>query len=431
VISAQSVLQASDLVGRAAAREGVEADAIDGVIPDVVVDPDSPEALATLLSWASNARVSLVLRGSGTKIGWGRRPASLDLIVGTRRLNHVLSHQHGDLTASVEAGVTIGDLNRELAKHGQWLPVDVSFDEATVGGVIAANDSGPLRQRHGTPRDLLIGVRLATTDGRLVKAGGNVVKNVAGYDLGRLMSGSFGSLAAIVAATFKLAPLPTALATMAAAFRTPDGLSRAVAAVSTSQLEPTAFDVRAVVPTATSRPDGTGAGRNADYQLLVRFASTAEAVEAQIEGARGLVNADRIDISRGADESHAWRGHRDLIWAAPGAVVKFSWLPAELPSVLDAVAAIWRTGVGIGFTGRAGVGVGAIRIDGDAAAQVAAIASLRRTHAIGNVVVLRAGPEVKERVDIWSLPSGTEGLFRALKQALDPAGVLTAGRGPI
>src|SRR5439155_18468729 len=130
------------------------------------------------------------LRGSGTKLAWGRRPAAIDVLLGTRRISRVLAHQYGDLTATVEAGITIAELNRELGRHSQWLPLDVSFDEATIGGSIAANDSGPLRHRHGTPRDLLIGVHLAMTDGRIVKAGGNVVKNVAGYDLGKLMSGS-------------------------------------------------------------------------------------------------------------------------------------------------------------------------------------------------------------------------------------------------
>ena len=172
-------------------------------------------------------------------------------MIGTRQLNRVLAHAHGDLTATVEGGTTIRELNQELARYRQWLPVDTAFDAATVGGVIATNDSGPLRHRHGTPRDLLIGVHLAMTDGRVVKAGGTVVKNVAGYDLGKLISGSHGSLAAIVSATFKLAPLPGASTTIVAGFRDADALAEAVTAVSASQIEPTAFDVHAIAGPGT------------------------------------------------------------------------------------------------------------------------------------------------------------------------------------
>src|SRR4051812_49767352 len=131
------------------------------------------------------------------------------------RLNRILAHEHGDMTATIEAGASLADVNRALAIHGQMLPLDPPFaDRATIGGLLATNDSGPLRHRYGTPRDLVIGIKLATTDGVVTKAGGQVVKNVAGYDLSKLITGSFGSLAAIVNAPFKLAPIPPAAKTL-------------------------------------------------------------------------------------------------------------------------------------------------------------------------------------------------------------------------
>ena len=219
------------LAGRASVRAAAEHDAIDGVVPRVVVEPHGPEALAESLGWCSREGRTVVLRGGATKLSWGRRPESVDVILSTGRLNRLVAHRHGDLTATMEAGIRVVDLNRELARHGQWLPVDAAFGEATIGGTIATNDSGPLRHRHGSARDLLLGVQLATTDGRLVKAGGHVVKNVAGYDLGKLMSGSFGSLAAIVTATFKLAPLPPATATLLSAFDGSSSLNAALHAI--------------------------------------------------------------------------------------------------------------------------------------------------------------------------------------------------------
>ena len=455
LLSPEMLLQASGLSGRADAHEAQETDAIEGVRPGTVIEPDSAETLALLLAWASHARLSVVLRGHGTKLGWGRRPAAIDLLVSTRRLNRVTAHRHGDLTASVEAGMTIADLNIELARHGQWLPVDPSFADATVGGTIAANDSGPLRHRHGTARDLLIGVRLAMTDGRLVKAGGNVVKNVAGYDLGKLMSGSCGTLAAIVSATFKLAPLPSSSATILAAFREPAGLTRAVAALASSQLEPVAFDVSVTVrltpdttsetgsraPTASrdthvvsgvSRTVAATGGERLPYGLQVQFASAPDVVETQIDQASRLLAADHVQVLNGAAETEAWRGHQALVWGPPGAVIRLSWLPGALPGVLALLEDIGRLGArSVALVARAGVGAGFVRVDADLCTQVQAIEILRASDVVGNVVVLRAAPEVKAQADVWGPPGETAALLREVKRAFDPAGILNAGRGPV
>ena len=140
----------STFEGSASIRPGEASDAIDGVLPRSVAEPESAEALAAMLAWASREGASVVLRGRGTRLGCGRTPRSIDIVVSMRRLHRVLAHSHGDLTATIEAGATIGDVNRELARHRQWLPIDVSDDDATIGGAIATNDSGPLRHRHGT-----------------------------------------------------------------------------------------------------------------------------------------------------------------------------------------------------------------------------------------------------------------------------------------
>jgi len=168
VTSLPPFLQSCDTATAAACgiREGNASDSIDGILPRYVAEPPAPEAVARLLASASRAGASVVVRAGGTKLRWGRPPKPVDLAISMRLLNRVLAHAHGDLTATVEAGTRVGDLNRELARHRQWLPVDVAFDGATVGGLIATNESGPLRHRHGTPRDLLIGVHLAMTDGR-------------------------------------------------------------------------------------------------------------------------------------------------------------------------------------------------------------------------------------------------------------------------
>ncbi|MEP7306923.1 MAG: FAD-binding oxidoreductase [Acidobacteriota bacterium] len=400
-----------------ALREGTPLDAIDGVQPGHVAEPASPQALAELLAGAARDGASVVLRGGGTKLGWGRQPKPVDLVISTRRLNRVLTHAYGDLTATVEAGTPIRALNQELRRHGQWLPIDAPFDEATVGGVIATNDSGPLRHRHGTPRDLLIGVHLAMTDGRVVKAGGTVVKNVAGYDLGKLVSGSHGSLAAIVDATFKLAPLPGASTTVVAAFHEPGALVRAVSAVSASQLEPTAFDLHVVAALG---------------KILIQFSSTPAAIDAQVEELRRwLVTADSFELVTGPAEADVWRGQTRGMWESPGSIVRASWLPANLPAVLSLLTEMAGEQP-IQLAARAGVGAGLIRIEGNSSAHAAAIEGLRaRPGVVGHVVVLRAEAAVKQQIDVWGGPSDHEALLGAVKRAFDPAGILNAGRGPV
>src|ERR1700736_6267992 len=149
--STQDLPGAALLAGRGSIRSGAADEAIGGVIPTLVVEPDGPEALADMLAWASRERRSVVIRGGGTKLGWGRVPEPIDLILSTRRLNRVLVHAHGDLTATFEGGAPLVDVNRELGRHRQFLALDAAFDGATVGGTIATNDSGSLRHRYGTP----------------------------------------------------------------------------------------------------------------------------------------------------------------------------------------------------------------------------------------------------------------------------------------
>jgi glycolate oxidase FAD binding subunit len=389
----------------------------------MVLTPESGADVAATLRRAADARQAVLIRGAGTKLEWARPGSRADTVLDMRRLNRVLAHEHGDLTATIEAGAALADVNRALAAHGQWLPLDPPHaDRATIGGILATNDSGPLRHRYGTPRDLLIGITLATADGVMAHAGGRVVKNVAGYDLGKLVTGSFGALAAIVTATFKLSPLPAASRTLRLEAADADALARIVRAVMASQLEPIAFEV--VVPGQLERPNGASDG----FQLLLRFASLRAAVDAQIERAIDAVGNDSIGhhVAGDDDERLLWRAHGERIWEdqRDAAIVRASWLPAHThPAVgeMSPFAAI----------GRAAVGAGLIRVTGDAEAQVRAIERFRVSRVLGNVVVARASTDVRARVDVWPPAGDRQPLFNALKRALDPHNVLNPARGPL
>jgi glycolate oxidase FAD binding subunit len=404
------------------ARQPDAGDQLDGVWPGAILEPDTAQNVAAALAWASSERLTTVIRGGGSKLAWGRPPGSIDIVLSTSRLKGALIHRHGDLTATLQAGERLLDINGQLAREKQWLPIDTAFDSATIGGIVATNDSGPLRSHYGTPRDLVIGITLAMTDGRLVKSGGHVVKNVAGYDLGKLMSGSFGSLAAIVDVTVKLSPITAASRTLVARFQNAAAVSDAAVAISSSQLEPVAFDLQLHV------------GSEGDVQraLLVRFATSPEAVNAQVDAARALLSTRAESIAE-PDEQAAWVDQIRRPWSESGTTIRLAWLPAMLPQVLAVVDEVRRTsGAALDLHGRVITGAGVLRIDAEDDAVERAVAVLRsRADVVSNVVVLRQSIQLKSRVDAWGPDPSAALVLRALKRSFDPAGILNAGRGPI
>jgi glycolate oxidase FAD binding subunit len=418
-----------------------------------IIEPASAAEVAAALRRASDARQSIVIRGADTKSGWGRPASRVETILDMRRMNRILAHEHGDMTATVEAGASLREVNNALALHGQTLPLDPPFaDHATIGGLLATNDSGPLRHRHGTPRDLVIGIQLATTDGVLSKAGGQVVKNVAGYDLSKLVTGSFGSLAAIVSATFKLAPLPATSKTLRIGARDAAAVAEIVRTVMASQLEPVAFEVvvghrslvvghRSLVvgrssgggdPGPTTNDPAPTTNDQRPTTILIRFASLPAVVDAQIAQATDTLrrHATDIEVVGGDAERTLWQGHATEIWDQPGAIVRASWLPANIVDGLRELDRI-KGACTTSLQGRAAIGAGLIRIDGAAPAQAAVIEQLRASPLFGNVVIVRGSDALKSLADVWGTHGTRQPLFDSLKRAFDPHGVLNAGRGPL
>src|SRR5512146_1832754 len=206
---AEAWAQIERITGPEHVRAAGPEDAIDGVQPQKIVEPGTAEQVAEVLAVASGNGLAVAPRGGGSKLAWGNPPRSLDLVLSTRRMAHVVEHAWGDMTATVEAGCTVAEFQRVLAEHGQRLALDPLWPEtATIGGMLATNDSGSLRVRFGSLRDLVIGVTLALADGTLATSGGKVVKNVAGYDLPKLATGSLGTLGVITRAIFRLYPVP-------------------------------------------------------------------------------------------------------------------------------------------------------------------------------------------------------------------------------
>jgi len=380
-----------------------------------LLQPANVDEVAHALARASRAKLRVAVHGGGTKGGWGPTPPPADVGISTRRLDAVVAHRYGDLTATVQAGATLAAVNRELARHGQWIPLDPpSPDRATIGGIVATNDAGPRRHRYGTPRDLIIGIDIVRIDGTAAKSGGIVVKNVAGYDLGRLMTGSFGSLAVITSATFKLYPIPPASRTLVIDVAEDARLDAILSTLTASQLTPTAIELE-------TNP----------LRLLVRFESIeAAATEQARQAARTAEsNGAGTTIVAGADETSLWEAHERRAWEGDGAVIKLTLLPSDLSATLAWLAS---TGEAWEMIGRAGVGALLLRVDGDAAVQARVLKDLRARFAPGrgSAVLVRGSEALKALVDVWGPPGDSLPLMRAVKQQFDPDRLLNPGRGP-
>src|SRR6266851_7936792 len=197
------------IVGNENVRAATAADAVCGVQPKLVIEPGTETEIAEILRLSNEAGLAVIPRGGGTKLGWGNSPARADVILSTARITEIIEHAWADLTVTVEAGCTVQRLQETLGQHGQRLALDALWpEEATVGGVLCTNDSGALRLRFGALRDLIIGVTIALPDGTLASSGGKVVKNVAGYDLPKLVTGALGTLGVITRVVFRVHPLP-------------------------------------------------------------------------------------------------------------------------------------------------------------------------------------------------------------------------------
>ena len=182
---------------------------VDGLRPEAAVAPENREAVARIMEWAGASNTAVLPRGGGTQTALGNIPSRFNLALDLRQCNRVLDFQPDDLTVTVEAGISLAELQRALAQGGKFLPVEAPLSKrATVGGILATNATGPKRFSYGLPRDWLIGIGVVAAGGVQTKAGGRVVKNVTGYDLNKLYTGSLGTLGVIVEASFKLSPAP-------------------------------------------------------------------------------------------------------------------------------------------------------------------------------------------------------------------------------
>ena len=435
-----------------AARAADASDAVAGVAPRYAASPASVAEASAVMRVAAEQALTVVPRGSGSRLDWGAPPRRCDLVVDTLRLDQVVEHAAGDLVARIQAGAGMRRLGEVLAAAGQQLALDPSPGDGpagqepaggepastgTVGGTLATGTAGPRRLRYGTPRDLVIGITVVRADGTVASSGGKVVKNVAGYDLGKLFAGSYGTLGLIVEAVFRLHPLPAATTYTTVDVAGAAEARRMVAAAAGSELAPTAVEI-------------SRAGRGHPVHVGVLLEGDAAGVGERAAHLRGLLGAG----AETSPDAPGWwgstgppAGHNGA--GGAGTLIRVGFWAAALPAVLAAIdGAAVAGGLDPLVAGSAAAGVIYVALGAGVhpAAAAAFVASLREALARGaadarpasapapdsppvlaSAVVVHAPPAVRELADMWGPVPGLS-LMRAVKDQFDPGHRMAPGR---
>jgi glycolate dehydrogenase FAD-binding subunit len=403
------------LVGPDHVRPAGAADTVAGVQAKLIIAPGTEKEVAEVLRLSNEAGLSVIPRGGGTKLAWGNPPSRADLILSTARLNEIIEHAWADLTVTVESGCTIQRLQETLAQHGQRLALDPLWTEkATVGGVISTNDSGSLRLRFGALRDLIIGVTIALPDGTLASSGGKVVKNVAGYDLPKLVTGALGTLGVITRAVFRLHPLPRNSRSFSISATEPEGIQQLILTIQDSKLAHTALQARFArddAPATDILFEGTDAGLTAQEAQLKKLAGAAKITEVSQE---------------------IWNARQEL-WSFSDAekttVAKLSILPADLAKMIATLDKItgghqlqWKAIV-------QATGISWLKLEGTPEALHPALQELRDAleHSSGSLFVAHQ-PKSMPSLDAWGTAGDALPLMKAVKHELDAKSTLNPGR---
>jgi len=376
----------------------------------------------------------LAVTGAGTAANWAGALGPTDAVLDLRALNGVITHNPGDMTVSVRAGTPLRELNAELAGHGQHVALDAArvADGATVGGLLATGDAGPGALVHGSLRDLVIGVTLVLADGTVARSGGHVIKNVAGYDLAKIVHGAYGTLAVVAEVVLRLHPLPHAVATLVLPCPLEEAAEHA-ARILGGPYEPAALEWVSDPGALLVRIEGTEAAlpeRVDRLRELLGPATTVAEAQPDERPARpnlsdeSAVRPDRsggsvaVDVDNGVGAEDPWTGHARLTRGTlDDAVLRIGVRPSRLPGVL---AALDARSVAAGL----GTGVATVALPADPAAVAAAHATV---HAAGGISVLRSRPVGFDGA-AWGPPPSAIALLRAVKNELDPHGRFGPGR---
>lgn len=391
---------------------------------ECLVQPQSEAELAEVMTCAYRDRWQVLACGSGSKLSWGGLADKVRVVVSTARMSQLIDHAVGDLTVTAQSGIRFADLQTILIRENQFLGLDPAYpDRATLGGIIATADSGSLRQRYGGVRDMLLGISFVRSDGQIAHAGGRVVKNVAGYDLMKLFTGSYGTLGILSQVTFRVYPLPQAARTVLLT-----GDSNAIAqltrALLASALTPTAIDLLAPQTAAKLELGDRMA-------LLVQFQSIAVSVEKQAVELAAMAEAVGLKVSHIANEEQTqlWKNlHTQLETTPtqPAITCKIGVLPSSAVMLLDKVSAIASLNAGVIH---AGSGLGKLRLDVEGVRSTTLLELRKLCQAQGGfLTVLESPVSFKQQLDPWGYTGNALQMMAAIKKQFDPENLLSPHR---
>ena len=390
------------------AAEATDADTVGGLAPRFTAAPGSTEEASALLSAAAAHDLFVLVRGRGTALHWGAPPRQVDLVVSTHRMDAVVEHVAGDLVCVVQAGATIDAINEQVGAHGQQLALDQPLRGSSVAGTMSTTRSGPRRMLYGSPRDLVVGTTMVRGDGVVSTSGGKVVKNVAGYDLAKLLGGAWGTLGLITQLVVRLHPVPPESRWLARTLPHTEAAEIALE-LAGSQLAPTAVEIR--------REPGAE-----EATVLVLLEGTERGVSDRADEAARVLGSVEDTTDTSTPELARVDAEPDDV------VVKVAVPLTGVVAVLDSArAAEQRHGVRCRVQGSAGVGVLHAVVSGGADGQAATVTALRETATGGSAVALQAPAAVREQVDSWG-PVPAIDLMRRVKDEFDPGHRFAPGR---
>lgn len=382
-----------------------------------LVYPQSQAELAEVITYAYQNQWQILPCGSATKINWGGLLQDVQVIVSTEKINQLIEHAVGDLTVTAEAGIKFADLQNTLATAGQFLALDPTTPEATLGGIVATADTGSLRQRYGGVRDQLLGITFVRADGKIAKAGGRVVKNVAGYDLMKLFTGSYGTLGIITSVTFRVYPIPEASSTVVLTGDA-DGIAQAMTSLRASALTPVAADLLSQQLVANL---GIGQGLG----LVVKFQSLSASVKQQATSLLELGQQLHLQSTVYTDnQAELWQTLQQQM-RSPAKPTDITCKIGVLPT--NAVATLVQLNQHKGLI-HTSSGLGLLRFNANTNQQ--SILQMRDfcQSQGGFLTVLTAPQAIKETIDVWGYQGNALEMMRRIKHQFDPNNILSPHR---
>ena len=397
-----------------------------------LISPKTEEEISAILKYAYEQSLSVIPMGGGTKRGFGGTVEKADILLSLSDYKGVVEYSEGDMTLTVRAGTTMQDLKEYLGKHQQMLPLDPMWpSHATIGGMIAANDSGPKRFRYGSARDLVIGTRLVYPDGRVLRTGGKVVKNVAGYDMNKLFIGSMGTLAVLTEITLKLRPVPKYESLVILHFsQLQDVLPFAIRLLD-SMIEPVSLEL--LSPSTNFILNG-----KEGYALAIAFEDVEKAVHYQEDWVQThKPDAVIIELINQEDARNWWRRFAELAPAVIPGTNLDSRVALKIGSknldALDLVASCHELGekLGIHVEAHGGLGHGISKAylgGGDLARYADFIGQLRKSEKAAYVIIQHAAMALRQELDVWGEKPSYFALLEGIKKAIDPKRILNPNR---